>query len=542
MSKALTLAVSVLAGLVLSAVSTEATRIAQDQTSKHKRATIPVLLPTVHAAVLEAPVRSTTEQNTAEGNRFLNKIKNQLANLFSSAKSHNSTSKEHDAMVANSTDLTQEEYRNKSSSVDAEPVTSASNGPSMHNKGIVEGTRATKPLKATSADVVTAKMRLTSFIESISASLEGMHFALARAFWRRAKLPYEIKSRNETVLVAEVRGKRFFSAEGLQRVKPVRAVFHNHKLTVEVEESSFEEIKDSSNKIAEQVAGVGTEYHFAVDNSFVNVEDIYLRATNGETPGYEIIVPLRSDKGNRPETNSTAISRISARAMSSHPRILDGHWGTIHEEDEYNFLQSQMYCQKEHGYSGIQRMLCTCQRVHVESETRRLLCVSRVADKVVRVARNNGEERVATRVYRGSIRCRNARYGLSGSYNCLVKLLEKHSGKESRLHLKYGRSILSKEESSSEKVSKILAKEKLEMKDFIDVGDNEGEYAKDKSTMMQILMFMVYVVGLIFLLVCFFDVSQQYRRHNDSSPSSGRLSKLPEHAQALYARLCMRNE
>lgn len=537
MSRAFSFCLSVVAGIVLFACTSRAVDISPES---RNRQTVPVLVPTVHAVLLEPPVRpADAEILTHSGRNFFTKLRDGISNLFNHTNSHNATAST--AETSNSTDATEEGVANSTSTAEATttPLPGV-NDTAIRPKNTTVSTPPPEPFKTTSADAVTPRMRLTSFIESISASLEGMRFALDRAFWSPAKQPYEIKSRNSTMLIAEILGKRFFAPEGSSVAKPVRAVFHNQKLTVEVEEAAFEEIRDKSNKVSEQAAGIGTEYHFVVGNSYVNVEDIYLRPTNGETPGYEVIIPLKANSKNA--MNSTAISKISARAMSSHPRIVDGHWGTTHEEDNYEFLQSQIYCQKEHGYSGIRRMLCTCERVHVESETRRLLCVSRVADKVVRVAKEHKENRIATMVYKGSIRCRNARYGLSGSYGCLVRLLQKQSGKKSRLHLKYGRSILSKEATSAEKVDEILANEKVEGRELLGDGEDGGEFAKEKSTMMQMLMFMVYVVGLVFLLVCFFDVSQQYQRHNEGNHSGGHLSRLPEHAQALYARLSMRNE
>lgn len=515
----------------------------RSQVSKSKVSKVPVLSPTIHAAILEAPLRTAEKDDDTESGGFFGRIKNQLANLFNHTSSHNATkSNGEDAAAGNDTSLNSSSAQNKTKLFQEDDSTDGRNETTARS-GLKANGATSKPLKTSTADAVTAEMRLTSFIEGISASLEDMRFAILRAFWNHKKNSYEIKSRNETMLVAHIDGKRFFSPDGSHKVKPVRVVSHNRKLTVEVEEAAFEEIKDESKKVAEETTGMGTEYEFVINDCHAVLEDIYLKATNGVTPGYDIIIPLRPKSAKGSDDAVTAISRTVTKATSPDIEVQKGHWGTSREEDEFEFLQAQLSCQKAHGYSGIRRMLCTCERVHLGSETRHLLCVSRIADKVVRVAKENGEGRAAARIYRGSMRCRSAKYGVRGSHSCLVSLLEKHAGKGSELQLKYGRSILSSEDDKSDKkVDDILAKEKVQAKELIGAETADGDIVKEKSSMMQVVMFTVYIIGIIFLLICLFDVSLQYRRHNENSRGGGRLLLLPERAQALYARLGMRTE
>lgn len=483
------------------------------------RQNVPVLVPSVHASIVEAPIKKNARDGTEHDSGFIGKVRRQFGNFFNHTSSDNSTKATDDSV-------------SKSSTPEAVNETIPGISPDPEKK----------PLKTSSTDAVTTTMRLTSFLESISASLEDMRMLLMRGFWESHENPYEIVSRNDTMLIAAVPGRRFYSPEGRHRVVPVRAVFHKNKLTVEVKESSFVEHTDNSSKISEETSSIGTEYHFTINGAHVTIEDIYLCATNGPIPGYEIIIPLRTKSTSN--GNAQVISRSVAKATSPGGDVVQGHWGTGQEEDEYEFLHAQVACQSLHGYSGIRRLLCTCDKVHDENPTRRLLCVSRVADKVVKVAKYHGEGRIAAEIYRGSVRCHSAIYGIKESHDCLVKLLEERAGEKSKLHLKHGRSILTKKAEMNQKIDGLLSKETVRAEDLTDFDIAKTSRAESWSVgrcALQTVTFLLYVIGIGFLFVCLLDLGQQYRRHTANNGSDGRVSNLPAHAQALYARLTLRS-
>lgn len=488
------------------------------------RQNVPVLVASVHASIVEAPVKSNIVEapvksntgNETDASGFIGKVKMQSGNFFSRISSHNTTKATDDSA-------------GKKSATGAVNESAPEMSPSAESE----------PLEPSSTDAVTTRMRLTAFLESLSASLEDMRMLLMRGFWESHENPYEIVSRNDTMLIVSVPGRRFYSAPGKHRVVPVRAVFHKKRLTVEIEESSFVERADNASKISEETAGIGTEYHFTINDAYVVIEDIYLRATNKPIPGYEIVIPLRTES--KSNGNARMISRTVAKATSPDGDVVQGHWGTAREEDEYEFLQAQMACQNLHGTSGIRRMLCTCDKLHMENPTRRLLCVSRIADKVVKVANDHGEARIAAKIYRGSVRCRSARYGITGSHDCLVKLLEERSGEKSKLHLKHGRNILTNEAENNQKVDALLSKEMVRAEDFTNFDISAKSRAESWPVCRSALTFLLYVIGIGYLVVCLLDLSQQYRRHTADYGSDGRLSRLPAQAQALYARLTLRS-
>eukprot|EP00177_Eucheuma_denticulatum_P005929 GFKZ01010809.1.p1 GENE.GFKZ01010809.1~~GFKZ01010809.1.p1 ORF type:complete len:573 (+),score=69.65 GFKZ01010809.1:2165-3883(+) len=536
------------------------------------RSGVPVLVPTIHAIVLEAPLKTAADADVEQYTGIIDKIGQALSQLLGhSNEAINGTASAGLGGAGNTTSGNGTDVASGQIPADAdrsEVATKASQGSRARGGERKSGMRAGSGgttrggvsarlggeagLKTTSSDVVTVRMRLTSFIESISASLETMHKALVRFPWTGPKSkPYEIVSRNHSMLIVAVPGKRFFSSEGKHRVKPVRAVFHKHRLTVEIEESSFSEnMAKNSSRVSEETAGIGTEYHFPIQKARVDVEEIYLRATNGDIPGYEIVVPLQAEVAGE-EGDAETVSRTVVKATGGGDVKVGGHWGTNREEDEYEFLKAQLGCQKKFGTSGIGKLLCTCETVHDDSVTRRLLCVSRVADKIVRVAKLGGEGRIAARVYRGSIRCRNADFGISGSYECLVKLLRRDAGGGSRLNGRLGRSILSKRgvgsEAGARKVDEMVGRIRVKAREFLEFteGESENEGAgmeRAGLSVVHMVTFMVYVVGIGLLVVCFIDVGLQYRRHVGGSRADGRVSRLPGQAQALYARLVLRND
>lgn len=539
--------------------------IQQGALERHYR--VSVVKPSVPSAALEESVIAN-DDNSTNHNGFFNKIGKQMSNMFAHSSKNNNGSQAQDSESNNMTktvnglgseNATLTSTRNeaavpnwmtgKNTTVEVSPMpTKIRLKPAekrelaRRSKEVLSANSTTaKEFKATTEDIVTTRMRLTSFIESISASLESIHRTLREFPWTKQKDPYSIVSRNDSMLVAAVMGKRFHSVEGDYKVKPVRAVFHKHKLTVEIEESSFAENRDNSSKLSEGVSGIGTEYQFIIHKAYVDVEEIYLRPINGQIPGYEIIIPLQ------PEANldkeAQAVSR-NLNKSTSLSEVRAGHWGTSREEDEYLFLQAQMECQKTHGVSGIRKLVCTCEKVHTENVTRRLLCMSRVADKVVKVAQASGEGRVAARVYRGSIRCRNTRYGIQGSYDCMTKLLEKHAGEDSKLHKKYGRNILSWTDKAARKVDDMVGRVHVKAEEFVDFNE-EGKadvMGRRRFSVLHALTFVMYVTGIAFLVFCLVDVGIQYRRHRLESHTDGRVSRLSAQAQALYSRLVMRNE
>lgn len=500
------------------------------EVAKQHTHNVPVFLPTVHAAIVEAPFKTDSLNKSKADAGVLGKIKRQFGSFFDQT-SHNKTASKEEAKSGNDT---------TASSGAATEETNATMDSGRGTSPVMSPGAGSEPLKPSSSDIVTTKMRLVSFLESISASLEDMRMLLKRAL-RTSKInPSEIISLNDTMLVAAVSGRRFYSKDGSHKAVPVRAVFHKRKLTVEIEELSFIEHADNSNKVSEETEGIGREYHFLIKNAQPIVEDIILRPVAMPIPGYQIIVPLRKES----KSKGKSISRTTTKMTSPGADVVPSYWGTGREEDEYEFLRVQMACQKTHGASGIRRMLCTCDKVHGENLTRRLLCVSRIADKVVKVAKDHSEVRIASKIYRGSTRCRNARYGVKKSHDCLVKLLEDRAGESSKLHVKHGRSILTKATEESLKIDELLSKEKIRAAELTDFGSDQKKpverWSKSKLA-LRALTFLLYVSGIGFLLLCLFDLGQQYHHHNTQNRSDGHLSRLPVHAQALYARLTLRN-
>lgn len=159
----------------------------------------------------------------------------------------------------------------------------------------------------------------------------------------------------------------------------------------------------------------------------VNISGIMVRPDN---TGYAIVVP-RSQPNNtwNESKNSTTIT-------------LERPWSAMTEEDEVDFLTSQMECQKLHGASGIRRMLCTCANVHETHVGKRLLCVARVADKVVRAATEVGATQIAHEVRTAAVRCRREAGGIAAAEACLKTALVGSAGHGSTFHSTHGRNIL----------------------------------------------------------------------------------------------------
>lgn len=532
-----------------------------DETQKlhihDQRQNVAVLTPTVHASLLESP--TYTNPHAATFN-FLDDIGKRISGLFGHSSHNSSTSKGEDTKTV---DDGEKDEHGKSDIKDVKPSNEAVNrflkseqiSPTPNAQGTPrknekrkakkneeEGTQFNKNMRLTPTkdDIVTARMRLTSFIEGVSASLEDMHKTLVHFPWVSRKTKgYEIVSRNESMLIVHVPGKRFFSTSSKHRVKPVRAVFHKHKLTVEVEESSFIENRDNSSKISEETFGIGTEYHFSVKKARVDVDGIFLKATQDGVPGYHIFIPLLPKSA---DDNMESVTRTVTEA-TGRPAT---HWGTNREEDEYDYLQSQAACQKKFGTSGIKKLLCTCEKIHARNLKRKLLCVTRIADRVVRVAKLQSEPGVASRVYHGSVRCRNPKLGIGRSYTCLTALLRRHAGEKSRFHAKHGRNILESEaEAATEaKIDELVGKQAVKPEELLQFEDDETTEDIEQTglSVLHMLTMLVYLAGLAFLAFCLFDVWVQYRKHSRGSRTDGRLSRLPAQAQALYERLVARNE
>lgn len=518
-----------LASSVQCAAVSEITKATDQNTNTN---TVHVLVPTIHASIVEAPFKTDAVHENGNGVGFLAKIRRQFGILFGQTSHNHGSKSEEEKNNKNDTLFVEEAKTNVSTAMKE----TSPEGPPTHDN---------QPLKTSSTDIVTAKMRLVSFLESISASLEDMRMFLKRTFRVSKRNSYEIASVNETTLVAAVPGKRFFVEEGAHEVRPVWAVFNRHKLTVVIAEFSFiEHHKDNSSKISEKAARFDTEYQFTIKNAHPVVGGIYLLPADGTIPGYQIIVPLIKESG----SDEKPVSRAIADAMRPDADVDEKHWETSREEDEYEFLHAQMACQKAHGTSGIRRMLCTCERVHQGNLTRRLLCIARIADKVIRVAKDHGEVRIAAKIYRGTVDCRNAKHGVKESHDCLVRVLDEHAGSSSALDTKHGRNILeTKSEGNNDDgaIDKLLTEETIRASDLRNNNGTGQRTRMEKWSTRKVAIrgvtALVYFVGGTFLLACLLDLAKQYRRHHSEHVPDASISRLPAHAQALYARLTLRS-
>lgn len=93
----------------------------------------------------------------------------------------------------------------------------------------------------------------------------------------------------------------------------------------------------------------------------------------------------------------------------------------------------------------------------------------------------------------------------------------------------------------------MVGKIRVKAREFLEFGEGESEsegadMERAGLSVVHMVTFMVYAVGMGLLVVCFIDVGLQYRRHVGGSRADGRMSRLPGQAQALYARLVLRND
>lgn len=308
----------------------------------------------------------------------------------------------------------------------------------------------------------------------------------------------------------------------------MRAVFYNKELTVQVEEKAMNDGKAA----AKGPEGKTGEYRFMLKKSEPVVERIYLEEDGKKaSAGYVMMIPLRRLESDGGGGKADSRSDKGEDSSGEAGQVVQDGWGTAEEEDEYEFLQAQMSCQKVHGTWGVRRMICTCSSVHEKNEWRKLLCVSRIVDKVVVMAKDHDEGGVAARLHDGGLGCRGAADGVGASYECLVRLLEGQAGEGSRLHAKHGRSIL-----WDAAAGRAGAAEQR--------GDSEDKADGGWAGMvgLKVTTLLVYGVGIGLLGVCVRDLGRQYRGHySGGERGDGHLSRLPEHARALYTRLTLRS-
>lgn len=475
----------------------------------------PLVSAAVHAALLELPARNASQKEIAvptASHSLFAKLRNRLTNSIRSATVTNGTTTvtKDIATVTNATATEAwDNVTNLTTSRHVDDLAVDSHEHKAHNK-ITERNDGREAYG----------MRMNSFVEGISSAVHDIGSSVQKIFTHPKSEGYSIVSQNNTWVVAHVSGRQLRTCDKVTgRGMPVRVVFHKRQLTVEVEEMASTRTNNTIDLEDEwHVAGLGTEYRFILrKHKNVDVDGVYLQQSTGDKDGYSIVIPLLAENW---QEDMNVTSHI--------PGENDGHdggnnWGTIHEEDRYEFLQSQLACQKEHGRTGVKRMLCTCERVHAHNMVNRLLCVSRVANKVVRTAKSVGAMRIARRVERKGGACNRGKRSIQARHDCLIKLLYRIAGEKSAFHMKHGRMILSEQDVvRGGIIEEALAKEKMAEEDIaveVDVGKKE-ESVREK--VVRAIMLFGYVVAISLLVVCVYDLSKQYweRKHNWRSGSS----------------------
>lgn len=488
--------------------------------------TSPDAEPAVHVGVSETSLNKDVIPTSRTGilGKIEGKMRGEVSKLLESSKGN-----ETNAAVTNGVKATTNTTNEKS--VEVENGSMWNSSIRVHENGGTSGKEAASGRKL--------GVSLSEIFKGLAEKFGNMSNSFGQALFHRKENEYKISSQNDSMIIAEISGKRLTTGgDGSSRVSPLSVVFRWKKLMIEVDEIVYREDKDDNGELKEESASNVALYKIPIKDGGVKVNGVYLRTKRGVAAGYEIVIPLESTE------SAGGVTRTGVEEGTVDEKNTT-HWGTHREEDEYEFLHAQMGCQKLHGLSGMRRMICTCEKVHTNDMTKRMLCMSRVAEKIAKAATFVGEEKIAKKVSFGSLRCKRGwRRKAEKIVECIGGLLRRTAEEESELHKGHSRSILSKSWDTEMGVDDLLASEKLRAEDFMEMDEEEGleemESGRRGVALMRVYMFVAYVIGVGLLVVCLYDVTKQYRMHKEQSRRATDLSRLPLHAQTLYSHLISR--
>lgn len=266
---------------------------------------------------------------------------------------------------------------------------------------------------------------------------------------------YTIVAKNETMLVARVSNRMLplthahaqndATVKDADTFSPTKVTTHGDVTTIHVTEAST----NTSDEATKQA-----EYKITIDGHKDRPSSITLQPSHSDdAAGYDIVLKWTSaENSEQNESGTKTLGKTVTEVVEN--------WSAHSEEDHASFLQAQLNCQRKHGSPGITRMLCTCNTIHKAHGGKRLLCISRIADKLVRMAHSVGENSLSHDIYKGAKNCRSVSTAIAQGETCLTALLHEVAGDSSTLHVAHGRGILSTEgRKHSHKLDDLLAAE-----------------------------------------------------------------------------------
>lgn len=309
----------------------------------------------------------------------------------------------------------------------------------------------------------------------------------------------------------------------------------------------------------------------------VNMIDIKHIRIQGDENGYSIIVPRK---------------KLSIRRT-----FMDEHNNEYNhkEEDEVEFLKTQLICQKKYWQSGIQRMLCTCDLIHTSKKSNmknKLMCKARIADRIIRTAGRIGAPHIAEEIHKQALICKGITDKMK-TEKCLSEKLKDIAGENSMFHQMHGRMILSNEgKQENEKVAEYRQARQVEdtilaqdmswdevvgdgdddddddgsdnsevdgmfyelNKESVTDDDDEGmggaeERRKKKGgsaliMIIEMIMLGGYLTGIVILVICLLDVTWRMRVRysqvgacNNNSDGSSEAMQVERDASLWMRRL-----
>lgn len=343
---------------------------------------------------------------------------------------------------------------------------------------------------------------------------------------------YTIVSANETTLVARIANRMFApeldksTPEDVTEARPLRVDARRGFTIVyvnETHENGTEQMK----------------YHIHTGNRTAYHDKILLRRVHKTKPrkGYDIIIPLNCEQNtSRARTEESKNVSNQVGGLNSTVREAAEEWSAHTEEDRTEFLHMQMKCQKKYGNSGVKRMLCTCESLHRHHAGKRLLCISRIADKVVRTSSEVGVSRLGAEIYEGAVMCKKSSKGIVEGEICLKKLLEEVAGEKSNFHLVHGRSILNMLDGEAMRSVDAALADGIDDDDASEGGD-EDVAVPFLTVALQWVLYTSYCIGVVLLLVCVVDVLRQISRHRSRVSRTPEFTHLPAWMQRIRSSL-----
>lgn len=277
-------------------------------------------------------------------------------------------------------------------------------------------------ISSSQMDATPLGMRVNSFFESVADVVEQVSDNVKKAVLHpRFKHDYKLTLRNESVIVASVRGRLL--ANDTQRdgeLKVWKSGIRHGYVIISVDEAEQKATNNASDN------GVTTvEHWFKVGKERVLFDKIDVHALNASEGGYEMVIPLYRKEEVR-------------NGVTEQVRRSGEHWGTEREEDEYEFLQAQMECERKHQQSAIRGMICACERTHDENAEHAYRCVLRVLERVMKTARTMGKLQVAMKMYVTKARCSREKQTTTRS-KCVQEALQETASLEEEYRRKSGR-------------------------------------------------------------------------------------------------------